>query len=144
MARTRKQAPRRGSQAVDRALITLLIGAMNANENVSAEEAARAHHIIWSMRRFRRRSGDAVNRLIWMMRERIEREGAQAAMEQASRDIPASLRPSAFAVAVDLVLADGVIERDERRFLTRLAGTLGIAPRLTREIVSVMLIKNAA
>ena len=41
----------------DDAFIALLIAAMDASGHVSAEEAARAHNIIWSMRRFRHRSG---------------------------------------------------------------------------------------
>jgi hypothetical protein len=56
-------------------MIAVLIAAMDANQHVSPEEAWRAHHIIWSMRRFRRRSGDRVNRLIETVRSRMEKEG---------------------------------------------------------------------
>jgi len=64
---------KRGAIGVDRldaddAFIALLIGAMDASGHVSAEEAARAHDIIWSMRRFRHRSGETVGRKIERMR----------------------------------------------------------------------------
>ncbi len=62
---------RPGRLRVDEALIALLIGAMNANDHVSPEEGARAHHIIWSMRRFRRKPGEAVERTIEQMRALI-------------------------------------------------------------------------
>ncbi len=37
---------------VDEAVIALFIGAMNANGHGAREELARAHHLIWSTRRF--------------------------------------------------------------------------------------------
>jgi hypothetical protein len=58
---TRGTAPR---LTVDQVFIALLIGAMDANQHVSPEEAARAHHIIWSMKRFRHKSGETVGQLI--------------------------------------------------------------------------------
>ena len=46
---------RRGKRLeLDEALIALFIGAMNANDHVAREELARAHHLIWSTKRFRR------------------------------------------------------------------------------------------
>ena len=121
-----------------------MIAAMNANEHVSAEEAGRAHHIIWSTRRFRRRSGEAVDRLIGRARARIERDGASAVTEQAAREIPERLRPAALAMAADLVLVDGAFQAGERAFLTTLARLLGVPAPLTRAILKVMAIKNSA
>jgi Tellurite resistance protein TerB len=100
----------------DDAFIALLIAAMDASGHVSAEEAARAHNIIWSMRRFRHRSGDAVGRRIERMRTLVEKRSASPVIEAAARQIPTRLRRAAFAVAADLVLVDGRMERLERRF----------------------------
>ena len=57
-----------GRLQADEAFIALLLGAMNANEHVSPEEGERAHHIIWSMKRFRRKPGRTVDRMIGEMR----------------------------------------------------------------------------
>ena len=46
-----------------------------ANDHVGPDESERAHHVTWSMRRFRRRSGETVGRLIENVRERIVAEG---------------------------------------------------------------------
>jgi hypothetical protein len=89
---------------VDEALIALLIGAMNANDHVSPKEGARAHHIIWSMRRFRRKPGEAVERKIEQMRALIEEHGAPEVIAAAARALPARMSASAYAVAADLVL----------------------------------------
>jgi hypothetical protein len=137
-ARTRSQL------TVDQAVIAVLIAAMDANQHVSAEEAARAHHIIWSMRRFRDRPGETVNPLIDGVRERIEQEGVATVLQQAVKTIPARLRPAAFAVAVDLMLADTRLERAERQFVTRLATALKVRRPLADDILRVMRIKNGA
>lgn len=53
---------------VDEAFIGLFIVAMHASGHMSAAEGARAHHVIWSMKRFRRQSGEDVGRTIEHMR----------------------------------------------------------------------------
>ncbi|ODS52674.1 MAG: hypothetical protein ABS36_16660 [Acidobacteria bacterium SCN 69-37] len=154
MASTRKKnTTRRATSAgrgarprvltVDQAIIAVLIGSMMANDHVSAEESERAHHVTWSMRRFRRRSGDTVGRLIGRVRERIVVEGPAAVVQQASKVIPAAMRPSVLAVAADLVLVDGTLQRQERQFLSELARQLKIAPALALQILKIVAIKNA-
>lgn len=128
----------------DDAFIALLIAAMDASGHVSAEEAARAHDIIWSMRRFRHRSGEAVGRRIERMRALVENQGAAPVIEAAARKIPARLRRAAFAVAADLVLADGRMERPEGRFLRQLAADLGLGRETAKNILDVMRLKNSA
>jgi tellurite resistance protein len=140
-----KRTPRkRGRLTLDQAMIAVLIAAMDANQHVSPEEAARAHHIIWSMRRFRRKSGETVDRLIGTVRDRIDKDGMPAVLRQAARTIPAHLQPSAFAVAVDLMLADTTLERKERQFVRHLATDLKVGTPLADDILRVMLIKNGA
>jgi tellurite resistance protein len=128
----------------DDAFIALLIASMDASGHVSTEEAARAHHIIWSMRRFRHRSGDAIGRRIERMRTLIEDHGASAVIDASARKIPAGLRRAAFAVAADLVLVDGRIERLEGGFLRTLAADLRLNPKVAQNILDVMRIKNSA
>ena len=140
---------RRGPLGVDRldaddAFIALLIGAMDASGHVSAEEAARAHNIIWSMRRFRHRSGETVGRKIERMRTLVEKQGASSVIEAAARKIPTRLRQSALAVAADLVLVDGRMERLEGRFLRQLAADLGLDRRTAENILDVIRLKNSA
>lgn len=152
----RKAAPvtrgRRGAQrarsridrlTLDDALLAFLIAAMNANGHVAPEEAARAHHLIWSVKRFRRKSGETVGRGIERMRELVEQHGASPVLKAGSRGIPRRLRGAAFAVAADLVLADGKLEPSERRFLDRLAEDLRLDREAARQIRDVMLVKNS-
>ncbi len=128
---------------LDEALIALFLGAMDANEHVSREELARAHHLIWSTKRFRQKSGGAVGRLIDRMRRLLEEQEPAAVMEAAAKTIPAKLRPSAFAIVADLLLADGRIDARERKFLRQLAVDFNIRAHVARQIVEVMLVKDS-
>jgi tellurite resistance protein len=127
---------------LDEALIALFIGAMNANGHVAREELARAHHLIWSTRRFRRKSGVTVGRLIDRMKQLLEQHDAAAVIDAAAKVIPARLRPSAFAVVADLLLADGKIDAKERRFLRQLAASLDIGSPVANQVIEAMLVKN--
>lgn len=124
--------------------MALLIGAMDANEHVSADEAARAHNIIWSMKRFRQKSGERVGRLIADARTRIETHGPVPVITAAARVIPRQLRLPVFAVCADLLLVDGKLESAEGRFLTRLGKDLAVDRPMLGAILEVMRIKNGA
>ena len=130
------------NRELDEALIALFIGAMDADGHVAREELERAHHLIWSTKRFRRKSGDTVGRLMYRVKRLLEAEDAAVVMETAARQIPVRLRPSAFAIVADLVLADGKINAREGKFLQRLAVSLDIGSRVANEIVSIILVKN--
>jgi tellurite resistance protein len=127
---------------VDEAVMALFIGAMNANHHVAREELARAHHLIWSTRRFRRKSGETVGRLIERMKTLLEEEDAATVIERAAKAVPARIRQPAFAVVADLLLADGTIDSRERKFLQALASSFRIPPRVASNIVDIMLVKN--
>jgi tellurite resistance protein len=128
--------------SVDESLIALFIAAMDANGHVSPAELERAHHLIWSTRRFRQQDGDEVNRIISDMRARIGSSDAEGVLAVAVKAIPARLREPAFVVLADLLLADGQLDVEERAFLRRAGNDLQIAAATQRRIVDVVLLKN--
>jgi hypothetical protein len=127
---------------VDESLIALFISAMDANGHVSPAELERAHHLIWSTRRFRQRDGDEVNRIIGEMRTLVESLGVERVLELAVKGIPARLREPAFAVLTDLLLVDGRLDIDERAFLRRVGSDLQIGSPSQRRIGEVLALKN--
>jgi tellurite resistance protein len=142
VVKKRSARARQKQLGLDEALIALFIGTMNANGHVAREELARAHHLIWSTKRFRRKSGESVGRLIERMKGRLEEQDAEAVMDAAAKAIPARLRPSAFALVADLLLADGRIDARERTFLRRLAVNFNIRARVASQAIEAMLVKN--
>ncbi len=127
---------------LDTALIALFIAAMNANGHVTRQELARAHHLIWSTQRFRRKTGESVGRRVDRMKRLLEQQDAGEVLDAAARVVPAKLRLSAFAVLADLLLADGKIDARERKFLQRLAVNFNIRARAASQLVEAMLVKN--
>jgi hypothetical protein len=76
------------------------------------------------------------------MKRLLEAQEAASVMDTAARTIPARLRPSAFAIVADLLLADGKIDARERKFLQRLAVNFNIRARVAIQVIEVMLVKN--
>jgi tellurite resistance protein len=142
VTRTDRRSGRSGTLSLDEALIALFIGGMNANDHVAPDEAARAHHLIWSTRRFRRKSGETVGRLIEDMRNVVGESDPRVVITRAAKVIPARLRSSAFAVLVDLLLADGKLEGKERRFLRELGSDLELKPETAEQILDILVVKN--
>lgn len=128
--------------SLDEGLIALLISAMAANGHVSPAELERAHHLIWSTRRFRRQDGDEVSRIIHRMRALLEASDIASVLGVAVRAIPARHRASVFALAADLLLADGRLDAHERLFLRRLGSELAVDRDRQRRIINVVLLKN--
>lgn len=126
----------------DDAFVAVFIAAMEASGHTSPAEAERAHHIIWSMRRFRQRDGEDVGRRIARMRLLIEAHGAEALIASAARRIPPAQREPAFALTADIVLVDGRMARGEAAFLRQLARNLGVERGRAATILEVMRTKN--
>jgi hypothetical protein len=76
------------------------------------------------------------------MKRLLEDQEAKVVMDVAAKTSPARLRPSAFAIVADLLLADGKIDPPERRFLQRLAASFGIDTRIAGQAIDVMLVNN--
>jgi len=72
----------------------------------------------------------------------LEEQDALLVMEAAARTIPGKLRPSAFAIVADLLLADGKIDARERRFLQRLAVNFNVRAGVANQVIQAMLVKN--
>jgi uncharacterized tellurite resistance protein B-like protein len=76
------------------------------------------------------------------MKRLLEEKERSVVMEAAARAIPATLRPAAFALVADRLLADGKIDARERKFLQRLAVNFNIRARVASQVVEAMLVKN--
>jgi hypothetical protein len=128
----------------DEAFIGLVICAMEANGHTAPSEAARAEHIVWSMGRFRHRSGAVVGSLIAEMKAIVGDGDPAQILDAVCRAIPANLRQSAFAIAADVTLVDGRLERAERAFLAAAARSLQLSEPAAGSILDVIREKNRA
>ncbi len=74
--------------------------------------------------------------------DRLKKYGPNEMIACAKTALPPMLAPTAFAVAVDLVFADGTVSGDEKAFIDDLRKILAIPDEMALKIVEVMTIKN--
>jgi len=74
----------------------------------------------------------------------LEKEGIGGLVAIAKSSLPDDLRETAFTCAVDIALADGVIEENENALLQELQHVLDISDELGGKILDVMVIKHRA
>jgi hypothetical protein len=72
----------------------------------------------------------------------LKKQGADALVDACAQTLPSELRNAAFANACDIVLADGVVEADEKAFIDRLRTKLQIDAETAKMIAGVMVVKN--
>jgi tellurite resistance protein len=122
------------------AAITL---AATASDGYLSEEEARGISLMLSrMKLFRSYPNDVMNRMFDNLLGILRREGINTLFNAAKESLPQDLRESAFAVATDLVLTDGIVTEEEKNFLNDLYQALGVSSETAQQIVEVMLIKN--
>jgi hypothetical protein len=76
------------------------------------------------------------------MRRDVGESDARGVVTRAANAFPARLRSSAFAVLVELSLADGKLEGKERRFLRELGSDWKLKPERVEQILDVLVVEN--
>lgn len=124
------------------AIASVLVAAIASDGNLSPDEAVQMNSLLSTSRLLRTAGGGSpqatVERAIGLLNE----HGIEAVLNTCAGAIPAELRPTTFALAMDLVLADGRIGPREKTFIDELQAGLGIDETLALKIVEVALIRN--
>lgn len=120
----------------------IALAAVASDGYLSDEEAQSIPFILSRMKLFQTYSDDMMRRLFDKLLGKLKRDGVAALFLSAKDSLPENLKQTAFAVATDLVLADGVVTNDEKEFLDELYKALEIPEEVARNVIDVMLIKN--
>lgn len=94
------------------------------------------------MQLYRSYPDDVMRRMIDKLLGILQRDGAGVLFNAATTALPDDLRETAFAVATDIVLADGVVTDEEENLLNDLYRVLDISEETAVKIIDVMMIKN--
>jgi hypothetical protein len=120
----------------------ILLGASACDGHIADEEVQSLFTMLGRMKMYQRYTeknwSTLMNRLLGL----LKRKGVDTLLEKATEAIPPELRATAFTNACDIVLADGVVEDDEKDFLDKLQNRLDIPDDEALNIVKVMVIKN--
>ncbi|MCU0545188.1 MAG: tellurite resistance TerB family protein [Oscillatoriaceae cyanobacterium Prado104] len=122
------------------ALTAISVLAVAADGQISEEErqTLAANHI----RLFSSYSAEQFQELFKKVLN-LSREYSPAEVFAAAKTaLTPQLRTTAFAIAADLVLVDGIFTQEEKEFLIELSAALDIAEDLGKKIIEVMTIKN--
>ncbi|HEY8505407.1 MAG TPA: tellurite resistance TerB family protein, partial [Gemmataceae bacterium] len=120
----------------------ILLGAVASDGHIADEEVRGLVTIMARMKMYENWTDEKFNSMLNRILGMIKREGVDKVIERASEGLPEALRETAFANACDLVLADGVVEDEEKEFLDKLQKRLEITGDTALDIVQVMIIKN--
>jgi tellurite resistance protein len=108
----------------------------------SDEEVSTLISSLTRMHMFRSYSADVLRRMFDKLLGTAQREGFGSLLQTAIASLPHELGETVFAVATDLVLADGEVTREEENLLNSLYTALGISEATAIKIIDVMMIKN--
>ena len=128
--------------AVADAMVAILVASVAADGELKVEEAVRMSGILSATRAIQEAGQGSITGMAERAVALLIHHGLPAVLTACAKAIPVDLRPTAFALATDLVLADGRIGDREKGFIDELQAVLLIDDATALKIVDVMLIKN--
>jgi tellurite resistance protein len=109
---------------------------------LSDEESQALWFSLSRMQLFKSYSDDVVRRMFDKLGGILRRQGSDSLLQLAKMSIPYELGATVFAMATDLIMADGTVEPEEEAFLERLYQLLEVPQETALQIIQVMIIKN--
>jgi len=120
----------------------ILLAANASDGHVSDEEVQGFITILLRMKMFKDWQPEKIQKCIDRMVSRVKKHGPDKVLESCAEVLPESLHKSVFANAVDLILADGVVEQEEKEFINKLRKALQMSGDDAQNIAQVMVWKN--
>ncbi|WP_193195789.1 tellurite resistance TerB family protein [Nostoc sp. MG11] len=124
------------------AFAVIILAATTSDGYLSAEQTNCITSVLSRMKLFKSYSNDLMNRLFDKILGILQRDDFNFLFNAAKESLSQDLREAAFAVATDLVLAEGTVNEEEKNFLNDLYQALGVSSEIAIQIVQVILIKN--
>lgn len=120
----------------------VLLAASACDGHIADEEVQSLFTILGRMRLYQHVPPHKFNSMMDRLLGVLKRGGPEKVLESAIPAVPVELRETVFANACDIVLADGVVEPDEKAFIDELLIKLEIDRTRAKTIVQVMVFKN--
>lgn len=120
----------------------VLLGASACDGHIADEEVQSLVTALFRMKMYQNVSGHRFNSMMDQLMGTLKRGGPEKLIEKSVPAVPPELRETAFVNACDIVLADGVVDPDEKTFMDDLMIKLEIDQDRAKDIVQVMAFKN--
>ena len=123
------------------AFTAIALIAVASDGNLSQKQRRDIYEALSNLKLFNSYSEDDMKSMFDILSGIIRHEGVNNLFDVAKDSLSEDFREAAFAVATDLVLADGIL-LEEQDFLTELYQALRIQRDIGQKIIEVMFIKN--
>ncbi len=137
-------APEETKLTQQEAFAGIAIAMAGADGSIAESEWAGIVSYIRRLRLYDNFSGPAFDKLFDKLFKILKKDGAGALVKASTEYLSDVLKLTAFACAVDIALADGVLEEEEKEIINQLAEALSIPEKTAISIIEVMIIKNKA
>jgi tellurite resistance protein len=124
------------------AVIALLYLVSSADGTIDRAEEEMVIAASNRMKLLRKQSNDDFNDAIWKTRTAIDRHGRESVLAAGIKGLPAEFGETVYALAADVVFADGTGQPQEIEFLRKVQEELAIGDELATKVVEVMRLKN--
>jgi tellurite resistance protein len=124
------------------AFAAVIVAAVASDGYLAPEEADALLSSLSRMHLFREYADEELRKLLSTLCQQLQQNGVGCLFEVAKNSIPPELHATAFAVATDLILSDGLMSGEEQDFLNDLYQVLDLPDDMANRILDVMMIKN--
>lgn len=125
---------------VQKAIMTIVIAAIKADGEVSAEEVGRLRSMCARSPIFASNTREEDDAVIGFADNAFSQLKGEA-IGKAATALKPELRETAFAFACEMILADGIVGDGEEDFISKLASTLGISEEVGNTVVQATVIR---
>lgn len=139
-----KDAPEETKLTQQEAFAGIALAMAGADGSISSSEWDGIVNYIRRLRIYDNFSGPAFDKLFDKLFKILKKDGPSVLVTASAEGLSEEMRLTAFACAVDIALADGVLEEEEKDIINQLAETLQIPEQTAISIIEVMMIKNKA
>ena len=138
------KAPQAEPLNAQEAFAGIALAMAGADGSIAQSEWDGIVNYICRLRLYDNYSGPAFDKMFDKIFRILKNQGPSALVSAAVEGLPEDLKLTAFACAVDIALADGVVEEEEKEIINQLAEALKVPEQTAVQIIEVVIIKNKA
>ena len=131
----------KGLSSLKEAIAVVALGAAASDGSVSSEERLRFVALALGSPLFPNDIDDIITEAT-RIAHFVNKLGSEKALRMAGKNLTSGLKETAFAWAVDIVVADGWLDIKEKEYLEYVIHEFDIAPSTAKKIVEVIKIRN--
>jgi len=126
----------------EEAYIAILFCAVKADDMVTREEMQALEYMISRFKGFVSFNPTHFQNVANEFLKIVDREGIDTLVNAAKNALENNLKEAVFINAVEIVMADGIVDTKEKEFLEKLQNALGIPDDRVEQIVDILKVKN--